>query len=213
MDLLHKILTVACILLLIGAAFFGYQWLQEHDAKIRAEAQSKADEAANAKLVEQQKVFADQLSQIRKDTDEKIANNNKQFSQAQSPQQFAALIAQIMGLKQTPIIVNPQPTAENPHPAPVIELPDTPQAKLYFQECEECKINLANAAKTATISDANLKVEQEKLKNMTDDRDNWKNTANGGTWKKRAVKRGEAFLIDIGIAAAIYCGTGNCKKK
>lgn len=213
MDTLHKILTGIIIFVALGCAYLGYQWMQAHEAQIKAEAKSEANAAAAAQIAEQQKVFQEQIIQLRKDTADALANNSKQFNQAQSPQQLAILIAQIMGLKQAPVVVTPAATPENPHPQPVIQLPDTPQAKAYFQECEECKINLASATKAAAIADANAKLSDDRLKLMTDDRNTWKDAAKGGSWKVRAAKRAESFLVDIGIAAAIYCGSGHCTKK
>jgi len=211
MDAYHKLLTGVSIGLLLVGAYIGYEWLQAHDAQVRAEAQVKADQQAIEKISEQQKGLADQLAQVRKDQSDQLAAVGKTFQQTQTPQQLAALIAQLTGLKQAPIVVTPAPTPQNPNPQPTIELPDAPQVKAYFQACETCKIDLAAAQKDLTIAKSQGDLDQQKLELVTSERDSWKTAATGGSWARRAGKRALDFLVDAAITTAVVCGSGHCK--
>jgi len=211
MDLLHKVLTGVAIGLLGLGTFLGYEWLQAHDAAIRAEAKVAADQAAFEKLTAQQQDLKDQLAQIKKDQTDQLAGVSKQFNQAQNPQQLATLIGQIMGLKSAPVVNTPPATAANPNPTPIVELPDAPQVKEYLRACEECKVNYAAAQKAAAIAEKDKAAAEAKLELVTDERDQWKDTAKGGSWKKRAGNRILNFFVDAGILIVAACGTGHCR--
>jgi hypothetical protein len=211
MDVYHKILIAIAIGLVLFGAFLGYEWLQAHDAALRAEAKVAADQAAFDKLTAQQKELADQLKQVQKDQADGLATVGRQFGAAQSSPQFAALLAQLIGLKTTPTVVTPIATADNPRPTPVVELPDSPPVRAYFKDCEDCKVNYAAAQKAAAIADQNRVAAETKLSLVTDERDQWKKTATGGSWKRRAATRLGHFVVDAGIIAIVACGSGHCK--
>lgn len=213
MDLYHKILTGVIILLIVGGIFLGVQWLAAHDAALKAQAKVEADQAAFDKLTSQQKELADQLVALKREQAEQLTAVRGQFNQAQSPTQVATLMAQLMGLKSTPVIVTPPATADNPHPQPVAQLPldDAPQVKAYALACEECKVNYKAAQKEAEIARQDKVVAETKLGLVTDQRDEWKKAATGGSWVRRAGKRLGHFAVDAVVVGLVLCGSGHCK--
>src|SRR5204862_6948006 len=78
----------------------------------------------------------------------------KQYAQAQSPEQLAALITRVMNLPQPIRITTPLATTDNPNPTPIAEvpLPDAPQAKAFVEACQECQIQFATPQKQAVIA-------------------------------------------------------------
>jgi len=96
-------------------------------------------------LTKQKADFEQQIKDIKSQNALDLANVQNTFAKVQTPQQTAALLAQLMGLKQPPVVFTPPATKDDPHPTPQIELPDAPQVKAYFQACEECKVNYAAA--------------------------------------------------------------------
>jgi len=211
MDLYHKILTGVGIGLLVTVGVVGAQYIKAREDQARAEERSKASQQLIDALTKQQQDFTQQIKDLKAQQTIDLANVQRSFSSAQTPQQTAALLAQLMGLKQPPVVFTPLPTKDDPHPTPQIELPDAPQVKAYFQQCEECKVNYAAAQKQLVAEQGKTTVAEQQLDLMTKDRDNWKNTAKGGTKLQRVVKRAEHFLIDAAISAAILCGSGHCK--
>ena len=211
MDLYHKILAGAGTGLLITVGVVGAEYIKAREDQARAEERSKANQQLIDQLTKQQNDFAQQIKDLKAQQAIDLANVQRTFANTQSPQQLAALVAQLMGLKQAPIVFTPQATKENPNPTAQIELPDAPQVKAYFQSCEECKVNYAAAQKQLVAEQGKTENAQQRLDIMTTDRDQWKRTAQGGSKLQRAVKRVEHFLIDAGITAALVCGSGHCK--
>src|SRR5215471_18051913 len=162
MDVYHKILTGAGVGLLLTVAVVGAEYIKAREDQARAEERSKANQQLIDQLTKQQNDFAQQIKDLKAQQAVDLANVQRTFSSTQSPQQLAVLIAQLMGLKQTPQVFTPAPTPENPHPAPQLELPDAPQVKAYFQECEECKINYAAAQKQLVAEQGKTTVAQQK---------------------------------------------------
>jgi len=207
---LNLALTLA---LLATAAFLATQWLRSHDAYLRADAQSQANQSALSQLAKQQSDLAAQLKQTQADAQSQIAALQKQYAKAQSPEQIAALITAAMNLPQPIRITTPSPTPDNPNPKPVAEvpLPDAPQAKAFVQACQECSIRLDAAQKSSTIAAQQSVTLQRQLTLTERDREAWKRAAKGGSWPRRAAKRIAAFAIDAAITAAALCASGHCK--
>jgi hypothetical protein len=204
MDLWHKLLLGLTVVLVIAGIVIAFYWLQAHDEAIRARAKIEADQTAFEKLSAQQKSLDDQLAQIKKDQADQLTSLTRSFNQAQSPAQLSALLSAIM--KQPVTVVTPPATAANPNPAPVIQLPDTPQSKTYFQECESCKVNYAAAQKQLSAADTNAQLDKQKIALVTNERDTYKELAKGGPWFKRA---GKALVVGLCAGAGGAVGASH----
>ena len=213
MDLAHKLLALTSALLLAFGAFFAYNWLRAHDDYVRAAAQVKADQSTLAQLAKQQSDLAAQLKQTQSEQQAQLSALQKQYAQAQSPEQLAALISSVMNLPQPIRITTPPATAANPTPTPVAEvpLPDAPQAKAFVRACQECQIELATVQRESTIATQQTSDLKQQLALTQRERDTWKRTAQGGSWARRAAKRATAFAIDAVITAAVVCASHHCR--
>jgi hypothetical protein len=179
---------------IIGLVVIGGIALHEHDSKIREQAVAQAVVDTQTKL---QQTYAQQVSDLAKQMADRDAAYQQQMraldtrlQQAQSPGQIATLAAQVMGLKQPIQIIQPAPTAENPHPAPVAEVStlDAPQVKAYVQQCEECKLNLSKATADAADRQAQAALAQKQITSLQTKNAALVVQAKGGTVLKRTLK-------------------------
>lgn len=210
MDVYHKVLTSSIGVLVIAGILGAVEWLKAHDAQLRAEAQVAADQQQLKKIQDQQQDLANTIKQIQADNARQLQDLSKTFAAAQTPAQLAAVLSKAMG---QPVIIHDAPpaTKDNPNPTATVELPDAPRAKLYVQECEECKINYANAQKQLQVAETKKQLDAQTI-SLKDDQINQLQTAlKGGSKFKRVVNRVRDFAIDAGIFTAIFCGTGHCK--
>src|SRR6266849_7374610 len=100
----------------LGAlAVSGY--VAERERAVRAETVAETQKSIQQGLTSQiaglQKQMSDREAQYQ--TDKKA--QDAKFARASSPSEIAALVASLMGLKQPIQMVQPLPTADNPHPA------------------------------------------------------------------------------------------------
>ena len=207
---LHLALTATLFSL---ALFLAHQYLAAHDAYLRADAQSKANQSVLTQLAKQQSDLAQQLKQSQADQQSQLATLQKQYAQAQSPEQLAALFTAAMNLPQPIKITTPPATPANPTPQPVAEvpLPDAPQAKAFVESCQQCRIELSSAQKQSAINAQQLAAAKLQLTLTERDRDTWKRAATGGSWPRRAAKRIAAFALDAGLTTLALCATHHCK--
>jgi hypothetical protein len=131
---------------------------------------------------------------------------NTKFSQAASPDQIAQLVTQLMGLKQPIQILTPAPTAQNPNPQPVAQVPlvDAPQAKAYLQDCEECKAARVKLQADVADREQQMAAAQKQIDSLKTERDTWEKTAKGGT-KLQRIGRAMKWIgvgVVVGLAAS-----------
>jgi hypothetical protein len=99
--------------------------------------------------------------------------------------------------------VTPPATIENPHPQPVAQVPaeDAPQLKAYVQACEECKIKLPSITSQLGKSEQEKQLLANDLLQRTQERDQWKTAAKGGSTWQRIKKAAKWFAIGAGVGA------------
>lgn len=209
-----KLEMVAILLLVAGAAVGFRTWLGEHDARLQAEAKSKAQEEVQRLSVEQsaalQKQIADRDAAYRTE----LQSLDKKFSLAANPDQIALLLSQLMGgLKQPIQIVTPPATAATPNPQPVAQVPlvDAPQVKAYFAECETCKAERVKLQADAVDRAKQAELAQKQIEALKGERDTWEKTAKGGTVLQRIGRAAKWLAIGAGAGAVAMCGSGHCK--
>lgn len=207
-------IELAIALVLLGALGVGAKvWLDEHDNRIKAE----ASVAAQAQLQQQ---YQAQVSDLQKQVDardaiyqaEKKAQDLK-FQTAVNPVQIAQLVAQVMGLKSPITISTPLPTAQNPNPTPVAQIPqlDFPQAKAYVQQCEECKLNLAKATADAADRESQAHLAQLQIDSLKKENLSLQQAIKGGTFFQRLGKATKYLIIGGAAALVATCTAGHCK--
>ena len=187
----------------------GYEWLQEHDARLKAESVQSAQQQVIAtvqKSIDQAK--ADQ-AQTASDLKTQLAAIASQRTIVVTPQQAAAVANTLPNL---PAQVQVQQIPATPTaPASqqiVIPQADIPAFQAYKLDCDESSAKLTacslNAASAAVIQQATT----NQLAAVTKERDTWEATAKGGTFWQRF--RHDA--IQIGVTAGVAYAAGRLSK-
>ena len=187
----------------------GYEWLQEHDARLKAESVQSAQQQVIAtvqKSIDQAK--ADQ-AQTASDLKTQLAAIASQRTIVVTPQQAAAVANTLPNL---PAHVQVQQIPATPTaPASqqiVIPQADIPAFQAYKLDCDESSAKLTacslNAASAAVIQQATT----NQLAAVTKERDTWEATAKGGTFWQRF--RHDA--IQIGVTAGVAYAAGRLSK-
>lgn len=203
--------AVAALIVVGGIA------LHEHDAHIKEQAVAQAVVDTAKK---DQQVYAQQVSDLAKQMDARDAAYqtqlqllDKRFQAANSPQQVAALVSQLLALPKPITVVTPQPTAENPHPTPVAQIPevDFPSAKAYVQQCEDCKAQTAKLTADAADRQAQANLAQLQIDSLKKENTALAVEAKGGsTWTR--TKRALKYIgLGVGIGAAALCASSHCR--
>jgi len=183
-----------------AALIFGaHEWLQEHDARIKAEATVAAA---------QTQIQTDKVSEAKVQTDlaARLSTLEAAKKQPATPQQIVISAAKLFpNLAQPLQVVTPPPTQQvvNGKPtevpsAPVVQIPavDLKALQDYAINCEENSAKLSACTLTqATTAD--------ELKATTAQRDAYKTALKGGTFWQRF--RHDAKII--GITAVVAGGT------
>jgi hypothetical protein len=201
-------------ILLAGVALIGlWSYISAREARIKAEAVQAANEKVVAQNDQQIKLLASQVEQLKADQTRQLATLTATFSRAQTPQDIAPLVAKLMELQKPITFVTPAATPENPHPQPVAQIPaeDAPQVKAYVQTCEECKIKLPSLAAELSASEAQGRFLASNLVERTQERDQWKTAAKGGSFWQRFTRSLKYLAIGAGVGAVALCGSGHCK--
>ena len=187
----------------------GYEWLQEHDARLKAESTQVAQQqviATAQKSIDQAK--ADQ-AQTASDLKTQLAAIASQRTIVVTPQQAAAVANTLPNL---PAQVQVQQVPATPTaPATqqiVIPQADIPAFEAYKLDCDASSAKLTacslNAASAAVIQQGTA----SQLAAVTKERDTWEATAKGGTFWQRF----KHDAIQIGVTAGVAYAAGRLSK-
>ena len=187
----------------------GYEWLQEHDARLKAESVQSAQQQVIAtvqKSIDQAK--ADQ-AQTASDLKTQLAAIASQRTIVVTPQQAAAVANTLPNL---PAQVQVQQVPATPTaPATqqiVIPQADIPAFQAYKLDCDASSAKLTacslNAASAAVIQQGTA----SQLAAVTKERDTWEATAKGGTFWQRF----KHDAIQIGVTAGVAYAAGRLSK-
>lgn len=193
------------ILLIVFVTLGGCAWLAEHDAKLKAEAQSSVQQ----KGIDAAKSDAAQTAAQLKQT---LAALESQKSQPATPQQIILDTSKLIPLPQ-PITIQtaPQPAVGNgpaqpgnPVPAKTSDAKQIVIPEADFQAIQNAEIGCQeNSAKlgACALTSADLQAE---LKATEAQRDTWEKTAKGGSWLHKTLTA--AKWIGIGVATGYVTG-------
>jgi cytoskeletal protein RodZ len=192
------------ILLIVLVSLGGYVWLTEHDAKLKAETQT----AAEQKSVDAAKSDAAQTAAQLKQT---LAALESQKSQPATPQQIILDTSKLIALAQ-PLTTQAatQPAAGNGPAQPgAADSAKVPQQQIVipaadFQAIQNAEIGCQeNSAKLSAcaLTSADLQTE---LKATEAQRDTWEKTAKGGSWLHKTLTA--AKWVGIGVGAGYVAG-------
>jgi len=196
----EKVLAVAIPSVLLAGflVFVGYGWMQEHDARLKAEAQSG-----------QQQKQIDGLKQQQADAQNSL---NQQLAALEKSRQGPATATQLVGAASTllpnlPVPLQVQTAPKDP------SLPDAPATQTVvipeadFKSIRDgqvtCEENAAKLAACQTLGDES----KQQLKLTEQQRDEWKTAANGGSIWHRALGAAKWFAVGAGAGAGVYAAT------
>jgi hypothetical protein len=181
----------------------GYEWLQEHDARLKAESVQTAQQqviATAQKSIEQAK--ADQ-TQTASDLKSQLAAIASQRTIVITPTQAAAVANTLPNLPAQ-VQVQQVPAAATAPASQQLVIPqaDIPAFQAYKLDCDESSAKLSacslNAASAAVIQqDA-----ASQLAAVTKERDTWEATAKGGTFWQRFKHDAIVIAVTAGTAYA-----------
>jgi hypothetical protein len=213
MDLLKDFKIAVTVSTVVVIVIFGRAWISEHDARLRAEEQNKAQAAMQKQAQDQISALSKQVADRDATYQTALATLDKKFSQAATPDQTAQLAAALMGLRAPITVVSPAPSAANPNPTPVAEVPqsDFPQAKTYIQECEQCKLDRDKLTKDAADRATEAALAQKQIEAVKAERDTWEKAAKGGSVLQRIRKGAKWFAWGAVAGAVALCGSGHCR--
>ncbi len=193
------------VALALAIVLGGYELLQEHDARLKAESVQSAQQAVIAtaqKSIEQAKT--DQ-AQTASDLKTQLAAIASQRTIVVTPQQAAAVANKLPNLpaqvqvQQVPATANAPATQQI-----VVPAADIPALQAYKLDCEENSAKLSacslNAASAAVIQQGTA----DQLAAVTKERDTWEATAKGGTFWQRF--KHDAIVITVTAGAAYAAG-------
>jgi hypothetical protein len=213
MTLRGKLEIIAAIVLLAGGVLAFRSWLSEHDLRLHAEEQAKAQQTVQADAAAKAAELQKQMDVRDQAYTEQLKALDSKLQSATSPQQFAALVSQMAGLKQPIQVVTPAATSQNPNPTPVAQVPeiDFPQAKAYVTDCEQCKLDRAKLQADAADRASQAALAQKQIDSLKQEVNTWQTAAKGGSKWQRMKRAAKWFAIGAGAGAAALCGTGHCK--
>lgn len=179
-------------------------YVSAREDRIKMQATLDAQKTVQAEYQKQISDLAKQMADRDAQYEADKRAQDQRFANAVSSPQIAALLSQVMGLRQPIQVLQPQPTAENPHPSAIAQVPDIdfPQVKQYAQQCEECKLNLAKVSSDAADRQAQAALAQKQIDSLKIERDSAITAAKGGTWMQR-IKRNAKWLLIGAVAGAI----------
>lgn len=199
------------LVLLLAGAVFAYERTKQD--LVRSESVQQAQNALQKQLSDQISGLEKQMADRQAAYGQQIKSLERRIQAAQSPAQIAALVAQVMGLKQPIQITTPAPTATNPTPQPVaqVSLSDAPQVKAYVNECETCKLLVPKVQADLADREKQMALAQKEIDSLKVQRDAAVKATKGGSWMRRLVHDWRVAAAGAGIGAVAVCSTGHCK--
>ncbi len=187
----------------------GYEWLQEHDARLKAEGVQSSQQAVIAtaqKSIDQAKA---EQAQTASDLKTQLAAIAAQRTIVVTPQQAAATANTLPNLPAQVQVQQVPATATTPASQQImIPQADIPAFQAYKLDCDEssAKLNACtlNAASVAVIQQGTA----SQLAAVTKERDTCEATAKGGTFWQRF----KHDAIQIGMTAGVAYAAGRLSK-
>jgi hypothetical protein len=182
----HKITLVLALALALGLAIAGFEWISEHDARLRAETTSGGTQKDIDALKTQQQQTADTLR-------EQIDALEREKTQPATPQQIVLDASRLMPALPKPLEVQSVPVNAQLPDGPktqqvVIPAADLPAVRDFSVNCQETADKLQACSK----DEADLKQE---LALTGRQRDEWEKAAKGGSVWHHTVTAGKWLLV------------------
>ncbi len=190
-------------------------WIDEHDARVRAEVQIDADRLKESDAEKRDEALRDEMAKRDEDAKDREQKMLDAVKNLKTPAQIAPYIEHDLapGSKDPIVVQVPVPTKDNPSPNATISISETdlPVLRDRLSKCD-LDADKLNVCKADALTNADrLKAAGEKLSAVENERDQYKTELKGGTFWRRVKTAGKFIGIGGGIAAAALCGSGHCK--
>ena len=214
MDTRAKV-EIACGILVLTLSLFGFRiWLEEHDDKLKAQADIAAAQKAFDQLASDRQSH-EAADKARDDaTAKQIDAMQKIASQIQTPAQIAKwLPQQLPGVPQPITITVPPATAQNPQPDAIASIPqvDLPTLRDSVEKCREDSLKLSTCQSDKASRDAQIKAADAQIEQLKTEKGALQTELKGGTFFTRVKRAGKWLLIGAAAGAVAVCASGHCK--
>jgi hypothetical protein len=182
--------------LIVGLLIFaGYGWVEEHDARVKAETQTS----------EQQKQIdglQQQATQAQTALNSRLASLEKERAQPATAAQLVSDATSLLPGLPEPLQIETAPVNSALPDAPVSQNIVVPEVdfKVIRDAQITCQEDAAKLATCQTLADTN----QQQLKLTEEQRDEWKTAAKGGSMWHRALGAAKWFAVGAGAGAGLY---------
>jgi len=192
-----KFLAIAIPAALLAAflVFAGYGWMQEHDARLKAEAQTGQQQKQIDGLKQQQ-------SEVQTALNGKLASLEKERQRPATATELVGDAGRLLPNLPQPLQVlttQKSPALPNGPTAQTVVIPEADFKSIRDAQlsCEEDTAKLAACQTTADDGKQQLKLTEEQ-------RDEWKTAAKGGSIWHRALGAAKWFAIGAGTGVGVY---------
>ena len=205
----EKLIAATGVILFVLLIFGFRAWMEERDARTKAEATEAAQQTVIDQARQQAAAAIADEAKIASDLQAKLAAIEKQKEQPVTAPQFVIdLNKAIPNLPQPVTIVeptqDPNRRPDSPAPAPAVQIPgaDLQDLKAYALNCDANSAKLEACTKTSADQVAELNAAKTELWAMQKDRDAWKSAAGKGNLWQKLGKRVKCLAIVGGVSAA-----------
>jgi uncharacterized protein HemX len=191
-------IAIPAVLLAAFLVFAGYGWLQEHDARLKAETKTGQQQNQIDGLKQQQEETQNALNQ-------KLAVLEKARRSPATATQLVSDSSTLLPGLPVPLQVQTAPNDPALPGAPPAQTVVIPEAD--FETIRDAQISCAeNSAKLGACQTLGDESKQQ-LKLTEQQRDEWKTAAKGGSIWHRALGAAKWFAVGAGAGAGVYAAT------
>jgi len=194
-------LEILLALVIIGLA------VEYHRSEVRAasaEASQQARDEADKQSAKQIQSLSDQIKQIQIDNKAQVLALTQTVALLKTPQQQIQWSQDQLAQALKGITITLDSKGQAIATIPAATVPELPQV---IEKCQTCQLNLDSTTKQLSYSQQQQQLLAGQLVNITKERDDWKRSANGGSWIKRFGKAAE--YLGIGAAVGYIAGHHN----
>jgi len=186
---------VPAVLLTAVFVFAGYGWLQEHDARVKAETQTSQQQ----KQIEGLK---DQQAGIQQVLDSRLAAIQAERSRPATAAQLVRDTSTLLPQLPAPLEAISTPSDAGVPDAPATETVVIPAAD--FKTLRDAQLTCEEDGAKLTACTTLQANESQQLKLTEAERDEWKTAAKGGSIWHRALGAAKWFAVGAGTGAVAY---------
>ncbi len=191
-------IAVLTILLGSGVLFAIYGWLQEHDARLKAETETGQQQKQIDGLKEQQAETKQVLAN-------KLASIERERSQPATAAQVVSDASTLLPGLPEPLLVQTAPANPALPNAPAAQEVVIPEAD--FKSIRDAQLTCQEDAAKLTACQSTEQDTTQQLKLTEAQRDEWKTAAKGGSLWHRALGAAKWFAVGAGTGAVAYAAT------